>query len=91
MARNKIILKVKKDKFNSWYKFEKGKYRLQLCWDTRKDWFWIKQYADKVWLPNFMADFTKVLKAMAVDESPIFTLYEWDDVLKMRVEEDGGE
>jgi len=37
---NKVLLRVRKDA-NWWFNFSKGKHRLQLCWDTRKDWFFL--------------------------------------------------
>lgn len=79
---NKVLLKVKKDKKNWWYNFSKWNYRLQLCWDTRRDWFYIKQYAEKLWKPHFMKDLTEILDAMEADwNQPIFTLYELPKII----------
>ena len=82
MYDNKILLRVNKDN-NWWYNFSKWKFRLQLCWDTRKDWFFLEQYANKLWKKDFMRDLTDILKAMEEDKNqPIFTLYELPEVLK---------
>jgi len=85
MASNKIILKVKRDKISKWFYFGKGKWRLQLAGDTRKNWFWLIQYAKKVlgeeWADKFMTDFTKVLHAMEQDTAEIFSLYEMPEVI----------
>lgn len=83
--QNKVLLRVKKDK-NGWFNFSKGTYRLQLCWDTRKDWFFITQYADKLWKKDFMKDFTEILKAMEEDNNqPIFTLYELPEIVNGKI------
>jgi len=81
---NKILLRVRKDK-NGWYQFTKGKYRLQLCWDTRKDGFFIEQTANKLWKKNFMKDFTEILQEMSKNEETIFSLYELPDVINWQI------
>lgn len=77
---NKIILRVKKDKINWWFQFSKGNRRVQLAWDPRRWGYWIEQYAEKVWLPNFLRDFTKILTAMEEDQAEIFALYEMPEI-----------
>lgn len=78
---NKVQLRVKKDR-NWWFNFSKWTFRLQLCWDTRKDWFYLAQYADKLWKKDFMKDFTEILKDMEKDgNQAIFTLYELPEVI----------
>lgn len=78
---NKVLLRVRKDA-NWWFNFSKGKHRLQLCWDTRKDWFFLSQYAAKLWKDNFMKDLTEILSAMEKDNNqPIFTLYELPEII----------
>jgi len=75
MYENKVHLRVKKDK-NKWFQFSKWRYRVQLCWHSWKGWFFLKQYADKLWKDNFMEDFTEILKAMEEDKNQaIFSLY----------------
>lgn len=75
MYKNKIHLRVVKD-MNGWLMFSKGTYRVQLCWDNRKEWFWLSQYAKKLWKDNFFKDFTEILQAMEADSKSAFTLYE---------------
>jgi len=83
---NKIHLRVKKDK-NGWYMFSKGRFRLQLCWHSWKGGFYIKQYADKLWKPDFMQDFTDILEAMEKDNNQsIFSLYELPEVINWVME-----
>lgn len=78
---NKILLRVRKDK-NWWFNFSKWSSRVQLCWDTRKDWFFLTQYAEKLNKHNFMKDFTEILAAMEADwNQPIFTLYELPEII----------
>ncbi len=82
---NKVLLRVRRDRKNWWFNFSKWTFRIQLCWDTRKDWFFISQYAKKLWKDNFMKDFTDILGAMADDWNvPIFSLYELPEVIKMK-------
>lgn len=78
---NKKHLYVKKDK-NGWFYFGRGPLRIQLCWDQRRDWFWIKQYATKAGLnpDKFMVDFTKILTLMEKDGQAIFSMYEMEKV-----------
>ena len=83
---NKVQLPVKKDK-NGWYMFAKSKYRLQLCWDSRKWWFYLKQYADKLGKKDFMKDFTDILVAMEKDNNQAaFTLYILPEIINWRLE-----
>lgn len=78
---NKVLLRVRKDK-NGWFNFSKWTMRVQLCWDTRRDWFFLKQYADKLGKKDFMRDFTDILTAMEADgNQPIFTLYELPEII----------
>jgi len=78
---NKVLLRVRKDT-NWWFNFSKGTHRLQLCWDTRRDWFFLSQYAKKLWKENFMKDFTEILSEMEKDNNqPIFTLYELPEII----------
>ena len=82
---NKVHLRVKKDK-NWWYQFSKGQFRLQLCWDTRKDWFFLTQYANKLGKKDFMKDFTEILEAMEKDNNAsIFTLYQLPEIINGRI------
>jgi len=84
---NKIHLRVKKD-LNWWYNFSGSNYRLQLTWHTWKDWFFLAQYAKKLWKDNFMKDFTEILKAMEKDNNqPIFSLYELPKVFRGKIKE----
>lgn len=84
--QNKVLLRVKEDK-NGWFNFSKWKFRLQLCWDTRKDWFFLTQYAEKLGKDNFMRDFTEILDAMEKDNNQaIFTLYELPEVINGELE-----
>lgn len=78
---NKKILRVRKDK-NWWYQFSKNNIRIQLAWDSRKWWFWLEQYAIKCWKPDFMKDFSTILKRMEEDNAEIFSLYELPEVLR---------
>lgn len=83
---NKVLLRVRRDRKNKWFNFSKWKYRLQLCWDSSKDWFFLKQYADKLWKKEFMKDFTDILSAMADDwNQPIFTLYELPEIINWEI------
>ena len=61
--KNKIHLKTVKDR-NGWYMFIKGNRRLQLCGDSSKGGFWLKQYADRSGKPNLMKDLTEVFALM---------------------------
>jgi len=82
---NKILLKVRKDS-NWWFNFSKWNKRLQLCWDARRDWFFLKQFADKLGKKDFMKDFTEILTAMEKDgNQPIFTLYELPEIINWRI------
>lgn len=72
--KNKLHLKTTKDR-NGWYMFIKGRYRLQLCWDSSRWGFWIKQYADKLGKKNLMADLTEVFALMEKEWASPFTLY----------------
>ena len=79
--QNKLLLRVRNDK-NWWFNFSKWTHRLQLCWDTRKDGFFLSQYAEKLWKKDFMKDFTEILTAMEADNNqPIFTLYELPEII----------
>lgn len=79
---NKLLLRVKKDK-NWWFQFSKKNFRLQLCWDSRKDWFFLAQYAKKAGKKDFMKDFTEILALMEKEgNQPIFTLYELPQILR---------
>lgn len=75
MYENKKHMFVKKDR-NGWFMFSNGRHRLQLCWNNSLGWFWLKQYAKKVWKESFMADLTEILAAMEKDGKAAFTLYE---------------
>ena len=78
---NKILLRVRVDR-NWWFNFSKWNHRVQLCGDTRKDGFFLKQYAEKLGKKDFMKDFTDILTAMEADNNqPIFTLYELPEVI----------
>ena len=84
---NKIHLRVRADR-NSWYQFSKGRYRLQLCWHSWKWWFFLVQYAEKLWKKNFMKDFTDILEAMEKDwNQSIFSLYILPEVINWQIEE----
>jgi len=51
------------------------------CWHSWKDWFFLEQYAKKLWKDNFMRDFTEILREMEKDwNQPAFTLYELPQV-----------
>lgn len=80
---NKIIFKVKRDKMNGYFHFGKGKYRIQLSGDSRKDWFWIFQYATKVLgeegANKFKEDLKNIFVEMEKDNAEIFTLYEGEE------------
>lgn len=78
MFLNKIHLKVRKDK-NGWFQFSKGKFRLQLCGNSKLDGFYLKQYAEKCNKPNFMSDLTIILAEMEKDWASAFSLYELED------------
>lgn len=83
---NKVHLRVTNDK-NGWYNFSKWTFRLQLCWDTRKDWFFLSQYAKRLGKDNFMRDFTEILQEMEKDNNQaIFTLYELPEVIHGKLE-----
>lgn len=83
--RNKVLLRVKADR-NWWFNFSKWNIRVQLCGDTRKDWFFLKQYAEKLGKKDFMKDFTEILSAMEKDwNQPIFTLYELPEVINWSI------
>jgi len=85
MKNNKILLRVKRDNFNKWFKFEWKNIRVQLSWDTRDGKkFRLEQYADLVlWDDNkFMSDLTKVLSRMAIDGREIFSLYEMTEQIE---------
>lgn len=60
---------------NNKHKWGKN-YRLQLCGDSRKGGFFLKQYADKCGKPDFMKDLTDILEKMAEDKVSAFSLYE---------------
>jgi len=82
---NKLLLRVRKDK-NGWFNFSKGNMRVQLCGDTRRDWFFLTQYAEKLGKKHFMKDFTEILSAMESDgNKPIFTLYELPEIINGRI------
>lgn len=81
---NKIQLTVKKD-LNGWYKFEKGAFRVQLAGDQRLDWFWLEQYAKKAGHPNFLSDFTDILKLMEKDGAAAFNIYHYDNDRKQGI------
>ncbi len=82
---NKIIFKVKRDKMNGYFHFGKGKYRIQLAGDSRKDWFWIFQHALKVlweeWSKRFKEDLKNIFISMEESNSEIFTMYIWNDMI----------
>lgn len=59
--------------------FIKGKYRLQLCGDSSRGGFWIKQYADRLGKHNLMKDLTEVFALMESEWASPFTLYELED------------
>lgn len=82
---NKLHLTVKKDK-NGWYYMGKWKYRLQLCGNSSLDWFFIKQYADKLGKTEFMKDLTEILSTMEKDGKAPFTLYILADVINGRLD-----
>lgn len=77
---NKIHLRTVKDRPSEtgvhWYMFIKGKYRLQLCGNSAKGWFWIKQYAERLGKHNLMKDLTEVFALMEKEWASPFTLYE---------------
>lgn len=84
---NKVLLRVRKDK-NWWFNFSKWQLRVQLCGDTRRDWFFLKQYAEKLGKKEFMKDFTEILAAMEADgNQPIFTAYELPEIINGRIED----
>lgn len=82
---NKIHLKVKMD-LNGWFQFSKWKYRLQLCWDSSRDWFFLTQASKRLWKDNFMKDFTEILTDMEKNNESIFSLYELPETLHLTVE-----
>ena len=83
---NKVHLRVKKDA-NGWYQFSRNNFRLQLCWDTRRDWFFLTQYANKLGKKDFMKDFTEILEAMEKDNNQaIFSLYILPEVINWKIE-----
>lgn len=81
MYVNKMHLKATKD-LNGWYMFIKWKYRLQLCWDSSRWGFWLKQFADRLGKKDFMKDFTEILQLMAEEGASPFTLYELQEKWK---------
>lgn len=82
---NKLHLHVRKDT-NGWFNFSKKQLRVQLCGDTRKDGFFLTQYANKLGKKEFMKDFTEILAAMEKDNKPIFTAYELTEIINGRLE-----
>ncbi len=58
-----------------WYMFIDGRYRLQLCGDSSRWWFWIKQYAERLGKYNLMKDLTEVFALMESEWASPFTLY----------------
>lgn len=79
---NKVHLRVKKDEYNQWFShsnkpsadFPVG-YKLQLKGDTRIGPTFLEMCAIETGLPNFLEDFTKILKFAEEKELSIFTLY----------------
>jgi hypothetical protein len=72
---NKVHLIVKKDKVNKYFYCGKNNYRLQLCGDSRKDWFYIKQLAEELWKENFMRDLRDIFALAEQRGIALFTLY----------------
>lgn len=72
---NKIHLRAVKDR-NGWFMFIKAQRRLQLCGNSAKGWFWIKQYAERLGKHNLMKDLTEVFALMEKEWASPFTLYE---------------
>lgn len=62
----KIHMYVKRS-LNGWFQFRKGRYNIQLAGDGRKNWFWLTQYAKRLWKDNFMKDFTEILEEIEKD------------------------
>lgn len=89
MYNNKILLRVVKDKNNSWFSFSWGNYRLQLTWDNRKWPVFLEQASQACNLPNFMEDFTKILNYMEQNHKKkheaIFTLYELSETINWEI------
>lgn len=80
MSKNKLHLRVVKDSKNKWFSHVRkandgNNYRLQLCWDRRKGWFFIKQMADELGFKDFMKQFTQILDSMERNQQSAFTLY----------------
>lgn len=91
MYNNKVLLKVKLDKSNNWFSFIWSNYRLQLTWDNRKWPVFLEQAANACDLPNFMRDFSKILKYMEQNHKKkyeaIFTLYELNETINWKISE----
>lgn len=86
---NKIHLTVKRDKLTQYFYHGKGKYRLQLCWDSRqwKPWFWIKQLALELGKENFMKDFADILSLAEERQIALFSLYELPEIINMDIQD----
>lgn len=86
---NKIHLTVKKDKLTWYFYHWKGKYRLQLCWDSRKGkpWFWVEQIASSLWKDNFMKDFAQILNEAEKRWVALFSLYELPEIANMNIQD----
>ena len=80
---NKMIFRVNKDIKNWYFHFRKWRFLIQLAWDSRKDWFWLFQYANKIlWEEDskiFVNLLKRVLHWMAEKNAEIFTLYEGEE------------
>lgn len=86
MSNNKIILNVKRDQKTQYFYFWKWNKRVTLCWDLRKDWFWLEQAANACWKENFMRDLRDILDYMADNNFPIFSLYELPEIIHWTIE-----
>lgn len=83
--KDKIHLTTRKD-WHGWFMFSRWKYRVQLCWRSDLDGFWLKQYADKLGKKDFMKDFTDILTLMEKDKQAPFTLYELENLWKTQLD-----
>lgn len=73
---NKLHMYVRRS-VNKWFEFRKWKYSIQLNGDNRRWWFWLAQYAKKLWKDDFMRDFTDILDAIEKDNQELIKKWEY--------------